>query len=288
MRLLAALAEAGSISAASRRLGVSQQAASMRMRQLEKRLGIPLLHRTARGATLTGEGAVAAEWAADVVDAADRFEAGVAALREQRAPVAVAASLTVAEYLLPRWLIAARAAAQTRPVSVTATNSTRVIELVADGRHGLGFIESPQSVGTLRSEVVARDELVAVVPPGHEWARRGTISPSVLARTPLITRERGSGTRLNAEQIMADAGHPPVPPLVELPTTAAIRTAVHVGAGVAILSILAVRDDIAAGRLVRVRVRGLRFVRELRAVYARVDELAPELRTLLAVATRGA
>jgi DNA-binding transcriptional LysR family regulator len=110
----------------------------------------------------------------------------------------------------------------------------------------------------------------------------------VLARTPLITRERGSGTRLNAEQIMADAGHPPVPPLVELPTTAAIRTAVHVGAGVAILSILAVRDDIAAGRLVRVRVRGLRFVRELRAVYARVDELAPELRTLLAVATRGA
>jgi hypothetical protein len=35
-------------------------------------------------------------------------------------------------------------------------------------------------------------------------------------------------------------------------------------------------------------VRGLRFVRELRAVYARVDELAPELRTLLAVATRGA
>ncbi|GAA4160994.1 LysR family transcriptional regulator [Gryllotalpicola daejeonensis] len=287
LRLLTALAEVGSISAASRRVGISQQAASMRMRQLEQRLGIALLQRAARGTALTSEGAVTAEWAAEIVEAADRFEAGVAALREQRAPLSVASSLTVAEYLLPRWLIAARAvAAPDRGVSITATHSTQVIELVTSGRCGLGFIESPQSVGALRADVVARDELVLVVPPSHEWAHRGAITPSVLARTPLIVRELGSGTRLNAEQIMTDAGYPPVPPLVELPTTAAIRTAVEAGAGVAILSILAVRDDIAAGRLVRVQVRRIRFVRELRAIYPQASSLPPELQTLLAVASR--
>jgi len=141
---------------------------------------------------------------------------------------------------------------------------------------------------TFDAVTVARDELVVVVAPHHEWAARRTVGLSRLAGTPLVTRERGSGTRLNAERMMTDAGHPPVPPLVELPTTAAIRTAVESGAGAAILSILAVRDDITAGRLVQVRVRELRFIRELRAVFSSVSPLAPELQTLLGVARRGA
>jgi molybdate transport repressor ModE-like protein len=289
LRLLSAVAETGSISAAARASGISQQAASLRMRALERRLGISLLQRAARGTALTAEGAVAAEWASEVVGAAARFETGVAALRGRLAPLGVASSLTVAEYLLPRWLIAARAggAASARAVSVTATNSTHVIELVGAGSHELGFIESPQPIGALDAAVVARDELVVVVAPGHDWAARRTIGLATLARTPLVVREQGSGTRLNAEQMMAEAGHSPVAPLVELPTTAAIRTLVESGAGPAILSILAVRDDVAAGRLVQVRVRELRFVRELRAVYADAARLAPELRSLLAAAARG-
>jgi DNA-binding transcriptional LysR family regulator len=93
---------------------------------------------------------------------------------------------------------------------------------------------------------------------------------------------------LNAEQMMTDAGRTPVAPLIELPTTAAIRTAVASGAAPAILSILAVRDDIATGRLVRVRVRELRFIRELRAVQLAREALPLGLRDLLRVAARSA
>lgn len=290
LRLLAEVASTGSISAASRAVGMSQQAASARMRRLEQRLDVVLLRREARGTSLTGEGRIAAQWAAEVAEAADRFGAGIETLRGRREPLAVAASLTIAEYLLPRWLITARSStpASARDLSVTATNSTHVIELVSAGSHELGFIESPQSVGELESTTVARDELVVVVPPGHEWAATRTIGLARLARTPLIAREQGSGTRLNADQLMTDAGYPPVPPLVEFPTTSAIRTAVASGAGPAILSILAVRDDIATGRLVQVRVRELRFVRDLRAVCAGGSALHPELRALLAIAARGA
>jgi len=289
LRLLSAVAESGSISAASRAVGISQQAASLRMRRLEERLGVPMLRRAPRGTALTDEGVLAAQWAAEVVEAADRFDAGMAALRGRDEPLAVAASLTIAEYLLPRWLIAARqaAAAAPRPISVTAGNSTRVIGLVRSGSHRLGFIESPQNTDGLEAVTVARDELVVVVAPGHEWARRGQLGLRRLANTPLITRERGSGTRLNAEQAMAAAGHPPVAPLLEMPTTAGIRTAVASGAGAAILSILAVRDDLTAGRLVRIAVRELRFIRELRAIRDASSPLPPELERLLAVATRG-
>lgn len=270
LRLLAAIAETGSISAAGKRIGVSQQAASVRMRQLETRLGLALLDRNTRGSRLTPEGTTVATWAADVVDAADRFQAGVAALHTQDPrPFAIAASLTIAEYLLPRWLMAMRAAQPTphRQISVTATNSERVLDRVCDSTHQLGFIESPLDTGELAVVTVARDELVLVVAPRHPWARRRSVGAAELARTPLITRERGSGTRLSAERLLTEAGHVPVAPLVEFPTTAAIRTAVAAGSGPAILSILAVRDDLATGRLVRVRVGGVRFIRDLRAVY---------------------
>lgn len=290
LRLLSAVAGARSISGASRSVGISQQAASARLRQLEHRLGVSLLQREPRGTALTPQGILAAQWASEVVEAADRFAAGMAALRDRREPLSVASSLTVAEYLLPRWLMTARArpSGSVRQLSVTATNSTGVIELVTTGSHRLGFIESPQDIGALEAITVARDELVVVTAPTHPWARRGQVSLRVLASTPLVSRELGSGTRLNADQTMTEAGFPPAPPLLEMPTTAGIRTAVASGAGAAILSILAVRDDITAGRLVRIRVRDLRFIRDLRAIYDGASALAPELEQLLSVARGGA
>ncbi|WP_314146051.1 LysR family transcriptional regulator [uncultured Leifsonia sp.] len=286
--LLTAIGDKGSISAAAKALGLTQQAASARIRQLEREVGIPLLQRGARGSSLTAEGAIAAEWAADVVEAAQRFAIGVAALRDRQEPVMVAASLTIAEYLLPGWLLAAQNhGAELTDLTVTATNSSRVIELVASGAHQLGFIESPQDIGDLTAVTVARDELVAVVAPTHPWAKRASIPLTVLAETPLITRESGSGTRLLLERTIHEAGHTVAPPLLELPTTAAIRTVVASGAGPAVLSILAVRDDITAGRLVRVTVRDARLIRELRAIHAGTTPAAPSLRALLDIARRG-
>ncbi|MEN2738933.1 LysR family transcriptional regulator [Microbacterium sp. X-17] len=288
LAVLAAIAERGSISAAGLAAGLTQQAASARMRRLEERLGLALLHRGPRGTSLTAEGEIAAQWAADVVTAAERFAVGASALRGRRTPLSVAASLTIAEYLLPAWLLAVRDGGRDVPLSVTATNSATVVELVRSGSHPLGFIESPQDIGDLRSVTIARDELVLVVAPTHPWANRASITATQLAKTPLIVREEGSGTRLSAERMMLDAGHTPHRPLLELPTTAAIRTVVAAGAGPAVLSILAVRDDIASGRLARVRIRDLRFIRELRAIYAASAALDPELQSLLRAATRNA
>jgi DNA-binding transcriptional LysR family regulator len=65
-----------------------------------------------------------------------------------------------------------------------------------------------------------------------------------------------------------------------------VRTAVASGAAPAVLSILAVRDDLTAGRLVRVPVKGLRFVRELRAIRSPGASPLPLLEKLLVVAAR--
>ena len=85
--------------------GMSQPAVSARMQALEGLVGFPVLLRSARGSELTPRGALVADWARSLLAAADVLDVGIASLRgEREAQLRVAASLTVAEHLLPRWL----------------------------------------------------------------------------------------------------------------------------------------------------------------------------------------
>jgi len=195
---------------------------------------------------------------------------------QSRKRIKVAASLTIAEQLMPRWLVSLQAAATRRgstapEVILTATNSDHVISAVRDGAADLGFIESPGLPIGLRSSVVARDELVAIVPPDHKWARRSkALSAYELSQTSLVARELGSGTRdsLTAalRSTLGDAVEQ-ARPVLELSSAVAVRGAVLAGAGPAVMSRLAVADDLAVGRLRAVDVPELNLRRELRAIW---------------------
>src|SRR5579875_2067592 len=103
--LLVTVGEVGSISAAAEAHGVTQPAASMRLRQLERVLGLQLLERVRTGSRLTPAGAATAEWAGAVLREMRALLGGADALRsDQRSHLRLAASLTVAEYLIPGWL----------------------------------------------------------------------------------------------------------------------------------------------------------------------------------------
>jgi DNA-binding transcriptional LysR family regulator len=277
LELLLVVARTGSLNSAAAEVGVSQQAASARMTSIEAQTGVVLMTRTARGSTLTPAGVVVAEWAARLLDVAAEVDAGLASLRADRAStLRVSASLTVAEHLLPGWLVALgveanRRGVQPAQVVLHATNSDAVAADLLEGRADLGFVESPSAPRALRARAVGTDRLVIVVRPDHPWARRrAPLAAAELATTPLVTREEGSGTR-NAFQAALRAAlgdrYLPVPPVLALSTSAAVRAAVIAGAGPAVLSEWAIADDLAAGRLGEVRSEGLELRRTLRAVW---------------------
>ena len=275
--VLLAVARAGSLNAAAPELGISQQAVSARITAIEAQTGIRLLTRSSSGSTLTPEGTVVAEWATRVLDAAHQLDVGLAALRaEHRGRLRVSASLTIAEHLLPSWLVSFQAAAHARggdlaEITLTAANSGVVTQHVRAGTADLGFIESPTVPSGLRTRVVARDELVLVTRPDHPLAkRRRPVDPRLLANTPLVSRESGSGTREALAAALRTALGPDyrqADPILALSTTSAIRSAVYAGAGPAVLSELAVTDDLATRRLVRLPITGLDLHRALRAVW---------------------
>lgn len=293
LRALHEVGRHGSIAAAARALGISQQALSARMRTLERAMGLRLLARAPSGSQLTAEGTLVLGWADDVLDAADRLEAGLRSIRSG-APhrLAIAASQTNAENLVPHWLIELRASEeaggrQPTVVELTVANSTGVVELVRDGKAELGFIETPHLPADLTTEHVRDDELLVVVTPAHPWARRRSpVTLAEVARAPLVMREPGSGTRDTLTEYLA-AQDPPLAarPAIELGTAAAVRSAIAAGVGPGVLSRLAVRDDLVLGRLVAVEIAGPPLTRALTAVWnGGRGQLPPEGERLLAVA----
>src|SRR4051812_40007399 len=228
----------GSLSRAAEAHGIAQPSASARLRQLERRLGLTLLHRSPTGSMPTQAGVLVAEWAAGVLAAARQLQEGVDSLKDrQGGRLRIAASLTIAEYLLPVWLVRLRRTHPDSPIELDVANSSRVLEEVAAGRANLGFVESPGSTSGLPSAQVGTDELVVVVGPGHRWAqRRSPLPASALTAEALVVREAGSGTREALEQALGAAGFVLAAPAAELGSTAAVKAVVAAGGGPAVLS----------------------------------------------------
>ena len=299
LELLLAVDRAGSIGAAAHEFGLSQQAVSARIRRTEAVVGTTLVTRDAQGSTLTHDGRLVAQWARQIIASAQELDIGISALRgDNEAQLRVAATMTIAEYLLPGWLVrfhAQRHETRHSPVNVemTATNTDTALRMVIGGEAELAFIEGQsvegQSVagpdvagpggrgsgvpGKVGCHEVAADELFVVATPDHPWARRADRRVSVreLARTPLVLREAGSGCRqvLTARLTQLTGTRAAIAePALELPSNAAVLAACVGGAGPSVLTSYAVADDIMAGRLVRLTVPGLDLRRDLFAVWA--------------------
>lgn len=283
--LFVSVVELGSLSAAAAAHGVSQPSASARIRQLERQIGAELLTRSPNGSVPTAAGLLVTGSAESVLDAAHNLLSAVDSLVTGSNRMRVAASYTVAEQLLPRWLGQLHLAKPNTRVELEVVNSAAVLDRVRHGEAQLGFVESPGSTSGLRNRTVGTDELVVVVRPDHPWTRhRRPLSPGDLAATPLVLRETGSGTRDVFEAALAAAGLTAAPPALELGSSAAVRSAAAAGTAPAVLSRLAVQEAIDAGQLAVVPVEPLDLTRSLRAVWLAGPAVEPAATALLAIA----
>ncbi len=287
LSLLLAVAETGSFGRAAAQCGITQPAVSLRLRALERQFGLVLLERSTVGSSLTPAGRTVVDWARPLLDSADGFARSVAALAEQHHDrLKVAASLTIADHLFPHWLAGFHAALPDLAVSLQVVNSDHVADLVRSGDAALGYVEGSRLPPGLRTRVVGGDELVVVTAPDHRWARRrGPITPTELAATPLVLRESGSGTREAFEAALAAHGLAPLRG-VELGSTTAIKAAVAAGEAPTVLSRLAVDSEITAGRLVVVATASLDLRRRFRAVWRSGRAPVGPAGTLLLVSMR--
>lgn len=272
--------EAGSMHGAAQTLELTQSAVTKRVQALEQRVGTRLLERGRFGVRATEAGRVLypeARAALAALAAAERALRSHADAADR--VLTVAASHTVGEFLLPAWLAGFRGERPDVAPQVDIANSPSVLAAVRGGAVHVGFVEGVDDVTDLDSLVVARDELVVVVDAAHRWAHRTTLAARELAAEPYVAREPGSGTRAVATAALAAAGVTLAPHL-QMASAQAMKRALAGGAGFALMSALAVEDELRAGTLRAIHLRDLPLTRELHAVRTRDTPTSTAARAL--------
>ena len=282
LRAFCAAVDLGSLGSAARLLRVSQPALSKRMRALEALAGAQLLVRSSRGIATTEAGERLYVEARKLLAQADAVEELMAGLSNEDAPVRLAVSHTIAEFVLPRRLVEyEQLRGRHLSVELVIANSVVVRDLVAAGRAEFGIAAARIGAPLPGLEQVhfCDDEVVVAVPEGHAWHGLDAIEPEQLVAEPLVVRDPSANTRQTVDEALAARGLTLAPPLAEVGSTSAAKaTAIEEGAPVLLSAIALSRDE---ERFAVKRVSGLDLGRAFVVLLGSQESVSPAARALV-------
>ncbi len=252
LEVFRAIARQGGVTHATKRLGVSQSAASMALAELERALGRRLFNRTGRSMALNDEGRRLLAQAEALLDAAGDI---VAATREEAGEVsgklALGCSTTIAGYTLPPRLASLLERHPGIEPELRVANTEGVLRLVHRGEVDIGLVEGEVDAHGLETREWLPDEIVAVCSPSDPFAAGRRVTAKALAKRRWLMREGGSGTYDTVMEELGRRGEQPEQTRV-FGDTEAIKGGVRAGLGLAWVSLSAVREELEDGRLARV------------------------------------
>ncbi len=256
LKTLLAVAETGSISAASRRLFVTSAAVSSTMSALAREVGVALTRRVGRGMALTPAGEVLAVYASNLLGV---MEEALVRTREANDPdtcvLRIGAVATVGEELLPRWLQGYLAGRPHATVSLEVANKTTLFQLLDD--HRVDMVISGRPTRSEPVEVIATRvhelALIANEARAHQWFGP-TLEPTIdqVGAVTWLVREPGSGTRASAEELISELAI--TPPTLAVGSNLAMKRLVELGLGIAVISTESVAHELETGELVSLNV----------------------------------
>ncbi len=268
------IAREKSFSRAAERLFRTQPAISLALKRLEEELGELLVDRTTKGGTLTDAGETLLPLARRMLDLRQQITDTFGTLKGlQQGRLNIGANESMSEFLLPRMLLAYQRAYPDIKLQAYRQSSERIPSEILEHRLDVGFVSYDPHHPELRSEVVYRDQMVLVVPPGHRLSGRRSIDLKVLGDETFIAHNALTPTRAAIIELFAKCGTP-LRMTMELGTLSTIQDFVAQGAGVAILPHLTVAGAVAEGRLVEVPVRQLKVEKLIRMVHRREEALS--------------
>ena len=298
LRVVRAVYETGSITAAAAALGFSQPAVSQQLKRLEQRLGLAVIERVGRGVRLTEAGLVLARHAVTVATALDAAAGEIAELQGLRSGlVRLVAFPSASATLVPGLL--ARMKQRHAQISITYLEAEppEAVAAVRENRADLAITFSypgdrvdphRESAQGLRVATRRREEMMLVLPVGHPLAA----GDAPIDLGDLADENWVAGCPRCRGHLLDLCGRRGFAPRISYETdnVAAVFGLVEAGIGVALLPALAIES---VGRRPGVVVRATtgRDHRTLHAVTAagaeRVPALAASLRALAAISSAG-
>ena len=276
LRAFLAIAEANTFTAGARRVGITQAAISMQIRQLEDEVGLPIFTRTPRRVILTEAGEYLLERARKIMrehDSALAEIAEVAGAEHGRLRIG-SASATFATHQLPLIIQQLKEKFKNADLSVSSGTSEKLVDKIMHGEIDMAFVSLPVDNLNITTESLFSDEIVAIAHPKHPLAKEKLISAATLAGEKLILGEQGGNTRRMIDEFFNAANVRPNITM-ELSRQQAINQMVENTLGVGMAGAKSVSKEIADGKLISWFIEGAEIKWDLGLARLRGGHFSP-------------
>lgn len=263
---------------------LSQPSVSVRIRQLERELGVKLFEQLGRRVTLTEAGRLLEPHARRVVTAMDDACHAVEELQGlERGLVRLGASTTPGTYLVPAIIARFKKDHPQIEIRLSVKDTRRVEEGVLANDFDFGFVGGHLVSAEVEATRWIIDEIQLVISPSHPFATRKQIRLRDLKGERFIFREAGSATQAAVSAALQDVSTQ-VERVLEADNPGVAKQAVQSGLGVAFISLFAIRTELRAKTLKTVKVEGLNIRRELKIVHRKDKHLSRAARAFIETA----
>lgn len=256
-----------SFTKASMELNLTQPTVSQQIKRLEEELGVSLFDRIGHKTIPTREAVLLHAKAEEIIQKLSSIKDVINQPHEDvEGLVTIGASSSPGAYILPHLAAEFRKKHPKVFFQIVVKDSSEIFDMIESQRILVGVVDDKRQRAGTTSLFTIEDEMVLVGAPG--FLGKNVITPLGLFRVPIIMREEESDSRKSMEKqhFMHKITLKAMNVVAILGSPDALREAVKSGLGVSILSRFAVRDDLKAGYLEEIKIRGVRMKRSFYVV----------------------
>ena len=280
LEIFACVAKRLSFSKAAEELFVSQPTVSTQVNSLEKNLGVQLFTRNTKGVSLTKAGEECLLYAKKILSLRDEVRWRVSGEdKNTSGEVDIISSTIPAQHLLPGIIADFQKTWKNVIFRVVQADSRRVISEMSGFRYDFGLVGTVPRDERFCCIPIFGDELVLAVPADfpNDFTPSYDNFSKLIAKTPFIMRESGSGTRVEVEGLLSQIGinlkNLAVPAYFS--DTHSILLAVSRNMGVSLVSKIAAAMYVDVGLVKTVEFHGEIFTRKIFLIYNKELWLSP-------------
>ncbi|MGD9361434.1 MAG: selenium metabolism-associated LysR family transcriptional regulator [Desulfobacterales bacterium] len=285
LEIFCKVVELESFSKAAEAVFLAQASVSERIASLERKIGVRLLDRLGRKVIPTAAGELLHKHATLLLEMKETAKLEIESfLGLEQGEISMGGSTIPGEYILPDLISRFNQKYPHLSVNLTIADSNEIENRVLAGELEIGVIGSKSHHANLICQKLWADELVLVVPAGHMWAGRTSVSIDELQQTPFIMREKGSGTLKILEAYLYQSGVDGTEALqvsARFGSSTAVKEGIKSGLGLSILSSRAIDTEMRAGLLTGIRLQGLSMSRNFFLIRNKLRIASPSCKAML-------
>jgi DNA-binding transcriptional LysR family regulator len=249
--------------------GVSQSAVSQQLQETERMLGVVLLDRRTRPFDLTEAGRLYYEFCRDVLRRKDEFDGELDKLKGRvQGTVRVAAIYSVGISDMSRLEQEVAGRMPEAALLVEYLRPEKVYDAVVTDQADLGLVSYPESNREITAIPWREDRMVVAVAPSHPLAAKRKLKPCDLDRQDFVAFDDDLRVGREVKRYLRETGIQ-VNAVMHFDNTQTMKEAIILGAGIGILPMRVLRNDVAQGRLVTIPIEGCTLARPLGIIHRR-------------------